>query len=125
MTYAFAAFLGLHGVVHALGFVSTWKLGHGASAMSPTLLPGLDPDGMVSHGLGLVWLLGLAVFVIAGVGLAIEAPWWRPLAATAAALSLVLCAIWWNDARVGAAIDIAILVGLASTVWVAHLRTLP
>jgi hypothetical protein len=125
MTFIFAAFLGLHGAVHALGFVSTWKLGSGATAMSPTLLPTLDPDGVVSRGLGLVWLLGLAAFVLAGFGLAIEAPWWRTLAAAAAAFSCVLCVIWWNDAKVGAVVDVVILVVLVGTAWVAQLRTVP
>jgi hypothetical protein len=49
------------------------------------------------------------------MGLIIQAAWWRRTAETAAVLSLALCVAWWNDAKAGAFIDIAILIGLVAT----------
>jgi hypothetical protein len=114
MNYVLAGFLALHGAVHGLGFVSSWRLGTGVPLMSPTLLGSVDPDGALIRALGLLWLLPVAGFGLTAVGSALELPV-TPLLAASALLSLSLCVLWWKDARVGAAVDIAIIVGLLLT----------
>jgi hypothetical protein len=111
MNYLLAALLALHGALHGLGFVSSWRLGRGVPLMSPTLLGSVAPDGTLMRALGLLWLLPVAGFGLAAVGLALGLPV-TPLLAASALLSLSLCVLWWNDARVGFAVDIAIIVGL-------------
>ncbi|HVS05787.1 MAG TPA: hypothetical protein VHK65_06430 [Candidatus Dormibacteraeota bacterium] len=117
--YLIAAILGLHGVIHAIGFAATWRLGQiNAISTTPTFPSGLGSGTTLVQFLGLLWLLLAVAFVGAAVGVASGAGWWRLLAAAAAVLSLVLCLAWWNDAKFGLAIDIAILAGLAITTWV-------
>jgi len=117
MTYVFAAILALHGLVHVLGFVSVWRIGGGTFPMSPTLLASLDPDGPVMRLAGVLWLVPAVAFAAAAAGLVFDGPWWRVLVAPAAVTSLLLCIAWWSDAKVGAAFDLAILVGLLGTSW--------
>jgi hypothetical protein len=90
--------------------------------MSPTLLAGLDPDGPLMRLMGVLWLVPVVAFLAAAAGLALDAPWWRMLVVPAAITSLLLCVIWWNDAKVGAAVDLAILVGLLATSWFTQQR---
>jgi hypothetical protein len=60
----------------------------------------------------LLWLIAAVGFCVAGVGLAAGSAWWRPLAVGVAAGSLLLSLAEWPAARVGVAIDLALLVGL-------------
>jgi hypothetical protein len=121
MTYVLAAIVGLHGLVHALGFVSSWRLAP-VPLMTPTLLARIDPDGPLMHAIGLLWLLPIAGFVIGGIGIAMDVPL-KTLLVASALLSLALCVAWWSDAKVGAIIDVAILLALIETAWVAQART--
>ena len=122
MNYIFAAILGLHGLVHGLGFVGSWGLGTGVPVMSPTLIAGIDPDGALMRAIGLLWLLPVVGFGVAAVGLALGLPT-KPVLIASTLLSLGLCITWWGDAKMGVAIDAAILIALISTSWVAQLRT--
>ena len=122
MMYVVAAVIGLHGIVHGLGFVSGWQLGTAMPLMSPTLLRA-DPDSVLMRALGLLWLVPVAGFVFSAIGMALELPV-RPILLASALLSLGLCVIWWGDAKAGAVVDVAILLALVGTAWTVQLKTL-
>jgi hypothetical protein len=109
--YVLVVFLALHGLVHALGFAATWRIGPAVAVSAmPSLIPGLALGGVPVQVLGVLWLVALIAFAWAAFGLLNAHTWWRTVAATAAVLSLALCVAWWSDAKAGALIDIGILV---------------
>lgn len=113
----------LHGLVHMMGFAAAWRLGESSAVASvPTFPAGLEAGSPVVLALGVLWLIAMATFLAAAIGLALHAAWWRAVAAGAAALSLVLCVAWWNDALAGVVINVAILVGLAIQTWAMRTR---
>jgi hypothetical protein len=111
--YILVALLALHGIVHGFGFGATWRIGPaGTVSATPSLIPGVAPDGTLAHVLGIIWLIALLAFVGAAFGLLTDGAWWRIAAAVAAVVSLALCIAWWNDGKAGAVIDIGILVAV-------------
>jgi hypothetical protein len=111
--YILVALLALHGIVHGFGFGATWRIGPaGSVSATPSLIPGLAPDGALAHVLGIIWLIALLAFVGAAFGLLTDGAWWRIAAAVAAVVSLALCIAWWSDGKAGAVIDIGILVAI-------------
>ncbi len=119
--YLIASFLSLHGLAHLIGFMGTWHLGPFVDRGAPRLPFGLTDGGGLARTLGALWIGGMVLFVATAVGAVMGAAWWPLLLIIAATSSLALCVLWWNDARVGAAIDIAMLVsvGLARTLPIA------
>jgi hypothetical protein len=109
-----AAALWLHGLVHLIGFAAALGLGRfegvPAAPAFPAGLTAGDPGLAV---LGVAWALAATGFLASAIGVAAGAPWWPKAAATAAAVSLLLCLAWWSDTTAGALIDAVILVGLA------------
>jgi hypothetical protein len=106
-------FLVLHGAVHAMGALGAWELAtfEGASPRPNVLLDGAG-DGVVRL-LGGLWLVAGAVFVVAGLGFLRRAAWWPRAAAIAALASLAVTALWMDDAPVGLAINVVVLVAVA------------
>ena len=112
MRYVFGVFLAAHGLAHLVGFATAWRLSN-TLPYHTTLFGGrMDVGAGGMQGIGLLWLLATLGFCIAGVALATGAWWWRPLAAGVAAGSLLLSVAEWPAARVGAAIDLALLTAL-------------
>jgi len=108
----------LHGLIHLMGFAAIWQIGPSNAVSSvPALPPHLAPASPLVAGLGILWLAAALIFLVAAAGLAMSSVWWRIAAGAASLLSLLLCVMWWNDARFGAVVDIAILVGLTISTW--------
>ncbi len=103
-----------HGLAHVVGFAGTWGFSESAAiGDGSTLLAGLDPDGIAMHALGLLWLVPIPVFLAAAVGLVARRTWWWGWALVATVASLVLCVLWFEPARIGLALNVVILAGLA------------
>jgi hypothetical protein len=109
----FGAFLGLHGAVHAMGALGAWGLAtfEGVSPRPNILLD--DASDGVLRLLGGLWLLAGVAFVVAGVGVLRRDAWSARAGAIAALASLVVTVLWKDDAPVGLAINVAVLVALA------------
>ena len=74
--YLFGAFLILHGLGHAAGIT------------------------LGNRVFGVLWLLGLAGFVLAGLaflGFAVPREWWRPLTVASAVISIFLIVLFWTS----------------------------
>ncbi|MCL5994775.1 MAG: ABC transporter permease [Chloroflexi bacterium] len=121
-------FLVLHGFVHLMGTVVSMQLATlPGFAYKTTVLAGqldLGVSGMWIFGL--LWLLAGIGTAAAGVGLLARARWTRPALLAATVLSLVICVLDWEAAKMGGIIDIAVLAAMvlalrqpASTVKIA------
>ena len=103
--------LALHGIVHAVGFTATWRLV--ASPENPyttSVFNGaLDVGDAWIRLVGVLWLVGAAVMVAAAVQV------WRGSSHAVAAVviattfSLAMCLVGLPAARIGVAVDLAIL----------------
>jgi hypothetical protein len=99
--------------------VIAFLFGHGAIVAAQAIgvpdswLPG---EGKVV-GLALTLAAG-AAFAVAGGGLWAQAEWWRALAVTGAALSLVFFVVFFQPViLLGMALDVAVIVALAWLSW--------
>jgi hypothetical protein len=104
----------IHGLIHLMGTAVYWRLATIEGLAYPTALLGgrLAAPTAAVQALGGLWLAGALGFGLVVAGLLLGRPWWRPLALGVAALSLVICALGWPDARAGVVINLAII-GLA------------
>ena len=120
--YGIAAFLAAHGFAHLVGFEGSWGLGNfkGQAEAPPVLSTVVLPDSMTLKLLGLLWLLGLAAFVVAAAAVALRTSWAVVGATTAAAISLTLSLTWWPTAVVGVVINLVILIVLAVVAVARH-----
>jgi hypothetical protein len=109
-----AVALGLHGIVHLLGFSSTWRLQHDAELPATTLIA----NGTIDVGEVGIRIVGLLWVVAAVALLAAAALVWRrsPRAAVGVAIattiSLAACLLGLPAAVLGVWIDLAIVVVL-------------
>jgi hypothetical protein len=99
--------------------IIAFLFGHGAIVAAQAIgvpdswLPG---EGKVV-GLALTLAAG-AAFAVAGGGLWAQAEWWRALAVTGAALSLVFFVVFFQPViLLGMALDVAVIVALAWLSW--------
>lgn len=113
MRRALAVFLALHGVVHFIGAAVAWRLMTSPdNPYTTTVLWGnidLGETGITI--VGAAWLLPLAAFVVAAVGLWLNRGWALPAVLIAAVLSLAICLLGMPAAVAGLVIDV-LLIGL-------------
>lgn len=107
-------FLALHGLIHLMGFVVSWKLATiEGLPYTTTLLNGCWDVGTTGiRALGLFWLLAALGFVAAGIGLIARQEWWWAATLAVAVVSLVVTALQWPEAQFGTYIDVVVLVAL-------------
>ncbi len=100
-----------HGLVHLLGFVVPWRLATlEEMPYKTTLLAGtLDVGTAGIRVVGVLWLLAAIGFVVAGVGVFIQQPWWGTVTLGVTLFSLVLCILGWPEARFGVLVNLGIL----------------
>lgn len=108
---AIVVVLGVHGLIHLMGFVAYWPLKEVPELAYKTAFLG----GRLELGVGgtriysLLWLLAAIGFVAAGTALLNKWSWGMPLLVIVTLLSLVITALDWGPAFRGALIDMAIL----------------
>jgi|SRR5687767_6117329 hypothetical protein len=100
MTVAFAVFLVGHGLLHLIGVAKAFRL-----ASLPQLAQPITP------GVGIVWLVAAALFVVSAGALFVWPRGWWILAAAAIGASMVVIVPFWADARFGAAANLVVAVG--------------
>lgn len=108
---ALAILLILHGTAHLVGFVVPWELMKTpAMPYRTTIL-----NGAVDVGEGGVRLLGLGwlalAMAMAGLGLVLLSVGWFsfPTMLAIVGVSLVFCVLEWPEARIGVAVNLAIV----------------
>jgi len=119
MRIALSLLLLLHGIAHLPGFLVSWRLMKAESVPYGTTIVGgaLDVGDSGIRLVGVLWLLVAAACVVAGVAGLRGTPGWPTLALTAVTFSFLLCIIGWPAARMGLALDVALLAILSFGVW--------
>lgn len=114
MRMAFAVFLLLHGIAHGVGFVGSWQLGEfRAAPLDTTLLGGRLDIGVAGiRAVGILWLVTGLAFAVCAVGVWRSLEWWPSVTSGVVIFSLVMSVLGWPGARIGVALNLAILVGL-------------
>jgi hypothetical protein len=98
---AFAVLMGVHGLIHALGF---------AKSLNPGFVPSLTLP--ISRPMGLLWLAAATLWGTAAVLTGLGVGRWWMAAAPALILSQVAIATAWQDARFGTLVNAVLLVPL-------------
>lgn len=109
MRIALAFFLVLHGIAHLPGLAVSWRLMKSPELPYSTRVLGLDVGDGGMRVMGLLWLLAAAGFWASAAAAGTGRPGWAPALLATAAASLLLCAVNLPAARIGLAVDAAIL----------------
>ncbi|MBR9846077.1 MAG: hypothetical protein GYB35_08215 [Algicola sp.] len=97
MRYIFAAILGVHGLIHLIGFTNAFF----TTSIEKQVLG-------ISKPVGSLWLMAFLLFIISGLQFLTYKKWFY-LAFIAVILSQILIIIAWKDARYGTIANIIIL----------------
>lgn len=111
MRIAFAVYLFIHAMAHGVGFLTVSGLVKNPDQPSePTfLLTGFESGHWVFKVMSVVWLIGLAGFLVAGIGVVNEADWAMTALITATILSTVLSIIWVKAAPFGLVANLIVI----------------
>ena len=125
MKIAFAVFLFIHAMAHGVGFLTVSGLVKDPDQPSePTfLLTGFESGHWVFKLMSVVWLIGLAGFVIAGIGVINETDWALSALVAATVLSTILSLIWVKAVPFGLVANL-IIIAVMIVPWAAD-RMIP
>jgi hypothetical protein len=118
MRIALALALLAHGLAHLVGFLTPWSMVPRQRSTAPVpnstvILGGRVRLGSVaSRGLSVVWLSLAAGFVAVARGFWQQSAWSLGAVIAVCMVSLVVTLMWWPTARIGVAINLALLAGL-------------
>lgn len=114
MNALLAPLLFVHGLAHLVGFAGPWRLidAEGVTFQSSLFAGRLPVSGRTMRALGVGWLLLACGFLTTGVAQILGAGWWDDSATVLLAASFLMCVAHWPAARVGAAVNVFLLVGL-------------
>ena len=120
MKVAFAIFLLVHAVAHGVGFLTVSGLVKSPEQPSDPsfLLTGFDSGHWVFKAMSVVWLIALAAFVVAGLGVINETGWALAAIVSATILSTALSLIWVKAAPFGLVANL-IVVAVLIIPWAA------
>ncbi len=115
--------LGAHGVGHVLGWLPAWGVAsfEGVSSRS-WLLTDTVGDSVARLGAGVLFLVPMAGFLVAAVGLLTGQAWWRQAAVGSAAVSLLATALYPHAFTTGSTIgsvvvNVIVLYGMLVARW--------
>jgi len=100
MPAAFAVFLAGHGLLHLIGVAKAFRL---------ATLPQLSQP--ISPGVGILWLLAAALFVVSAGAFLVWPRWWWIVAGAGVVVSTAAIVPSWTDARFGAVANLLVGVG--------------
>ena len=117
-----AGALGLHGVIHLIGFVVPFRIARleGFAYTTSAAWGRIELGDGGARFVGALWLLGTAAFLVAAYGIWQDASWAIPVTAAAAGLSLLLCILGSPAAVAGVAINVVILAVIACIKFIGH-----
>jgi hypothetical protein len=115
----------VHAVAHLPGFLSDWRLATLKELpYKTTLVGGFDVGPTGIRFIGALWLLAALAFGMTALGVFVQARWWPAWLLGVSLASLVLCILGWPEARLGIAVNVALL-GALALVWQTHWSGLP
>ena len=118
-----ALILVLHGVVHLMGTVAYLKLGtiEGLPYKTTVLGGRIDFGERGTWVFGVLWCVPALAFAVAALALVLGWPAWEPVLLAATLMSLLLAALDWQVAFVGALVDM----GIIAVVWLVPRFAMP
>jgi len=111
MTLLLAALLLAHALAHLVGFVVPWHLGpvEGMPVRTTILGGRVDVGFAGARAVGVLWLVTALAVAAVAVVLVLRVPWWHRVGLVTLAWSGVLCIVGWPDARIGLAVNVALI----------------
>lgn len=110
MRVAVAALLGLHGLIHLMGFLKAWRLADIPQLTGRSLVP--MSEGAF-RAVGVVWLVAAIALGAAGLLRLLGRESWWLVAAPALALSQAVIVLQWGDAWAGTILNVVLAVAVA------------
>lgn len=117
-----AGVIGAHGVGHVLGWLPAVGVALPGMSSRSWLLTGLLGDGGSRLAAGIVFVVPMAGFLAAAVGLLTGQPWWRQVAIGSSVVSLAGTALFPQAFVAGStvgsvAVNLVVLYGLVVAGW--------
>jgi membrane glycosyltransferase len=110
----------LHGLIHLLGFLTSWDLVEVPGlSRTPTIFTD-DPPVGVLRDLGILWLAGLIAFSLAGYAVIRGLRWWEGLTFVSAIVSFIATLFWIHEAWFGTILNGLIILLIARDWWQQH-----
>ncbi|MDJ0925590.1 MAG: hypothetical protein QNJ77_13610 [Acidimicrobiia bacterium] len=111
MKIAFAVFLFVHALAHGVGALTVSGIVKDENNPSDPsfLLTGFDAAHWVFKLMAVIWLIPLAGFVVAGIGVIQEADWALTAIIASTVLSTILSLIWVKAAPFGLVANLIII----------------
>jgi hypothetical protein len=103
----FASILSIHSLLHLVGFAKEWSIGFHGQLSDQSLI---QFYGNTSKIAGVVWLLASVLFLSGAFGYLLRREWYLVPTAAALLISQVLIIIYWQDAKYGTIVNVAILI---------------
>jgi hypothetical protein len=95
-----------HALIHLMGPVDIWGV---ADLEQLSGEPTIAVAAIPTEVLAVVWLLPLALLIVAGVAVLARRAWWRPIALIGAVSSQLAIMLWWDDASAGTIANLLVL----------------
>jgi hypothetical protein len=114
MRIALAVLMLLHGTAHLPGFVASWRpVPLKEMPYRTTILAGRVEVGDTGISfVGVLWLAAALAFALIAASALMQRTWWVPAATAVAVASLLLSVLGLPDARIGIAVNLALLTAL-------------
>lgn len=114
-----AALLGIHGLIHLMGFFAYWPLLVLAELPYKTTILGgsLDLGTIGMRAYSLLWLAAALGFISTGVAFAAGWKRWQSVLLATTLLSVMITTLDWSTAFRGTLLDVAILLAV---IYVTH-----
>ena len=108
-----AIFLGMHGLVHLMGFFAYWPLMVIPDlAYKTTILGGqMDLGVLGMRAFSILWLIPSLGFLAIAAAMIRRWPRWQSVLLTITLISCIVTALDWTVAFRGTLVDVAILIG--------------
>jgi len=110
-----AVALGIHGLIHIIGFLAYFKLvDMKDNPYKTTLLAGRWDIG--DRGIrifGVVWLVVMIGYIVGVIGLVLDQNWWHVLTVAVTSASLAICILDVPGTKFGLAINVVLLILLS------------
>lgn len=106
----------LHGIAHAPGALGSLDLATFEDASRQPNLLFTDAGDSLILVLGILWAVAGVLFILGGIGVALNRDKALPVVALALAVSLPLTVLWYQDAVAGLVLNIVLLAGVLITV---------